>query len=130
MRLRAFLGIGLIVVLSACGGRGDVQVVEAASASSPGTDCGSFTLAAGERISDRAADCFLGAVTAGDAARLEVTFPTVEGDEIVQTYRHEQAGEVVVTTGRDGEAQQTQSCTDPVRASVSFTFGACRQALS
>jgi hypothetical protein len=94
------------------------------------TDCGASVLEQGEQLGDQAADCFLNALTANKPARLEVSFPTTEGDPITQTYQHLEAGRVQVVTDatqdRLGSGKiETQVCTGPSRSSFAFTFEHC-----
>lgn len=100
MRLGVVVGIGLIFALAGCGAEETVEVVAPAAPSSTATaiDCGAAVLGQGEQISDSLADCFLKGVAADDPVSLEVSFPTTEGDPIVQTYRHLGAGRVQVVT--------------------------------
>lgn len=129
MRLRIVVGIGLLAALAGCGAEETVEVVSPAAPAV--TDCGVFVLHQGEQISASAADCFIEATAAGDPATLEVTFPTTEGDPIVQTYRHTGDAKVQVVTDATqdnfGSGKiETQVCTDPARSSFALTFAACQ----
>ncbi|GLY32443.1 hypothetical protein [Kineosporia sp. NBRC 101731] len=124
------VGIGLLVALGGCGEPETVEVVTAAAETSAMTDCGTEVLDQSARISDQGADCFLGAVTAGDPATLEVTYPTVEGDPITQVFRNLGSGEIQVETDstkdRFGSGEvETQVCTGPSRSSFALTFDEC-----
>ncbi|GAA3621267.1 hypothetical protein GCM10022223_42680 [Kineosporia mesophila] len=130
MRRAMVVGIGLLVVLAGCGEPETVDIVTAAAETSAATDCGTEVLDQGARLSDRGAACFLDAVTAGDPATLEVTYPTTEGDPITQVFRNLESGGIQVQTDstkdRLGSGEvETQVCTGPSRSSFALTFEEC-----
>ncbi|WP_285628062.1 hypothetical protein [Kineosporia sp. NBRC 101677] len=100
------------------------------ASSPPVLDCGTQTQSQGERLSEKAADCLLGALAADKAARLQHTFLTVEGDPITRTYRSLTSGRVEVTTDNTqdsfgSEGVVSEICIGPREVVTVIDFAVC-----
>ncbi|HET6531411.1 MAG TPA: DUF4362 domain-containing protein [Actinoplanes sp.] len=118
----------LLVALSGCAASG--EPAGPAPSASAAVDCGTFVLKQGERLRTTALECLIDAVEAGRPARLAVTYPTIEGDPIHETYESGANGQVRVTrdTRQDAFGSQeviTQLCTGIAVDHGGPTFRTC-----
>lgn len=94
-------------------------------------DCGTLILGQGQEMPADAVKCVVEAVEARQAARLVVTFPTVEGDPVTTSYAVAVDGRVEVTTDaradRFGSGRvERQTCTGPtVQKGDVLSFATC-----
>jgi hypothetical protein len=84
---------------------------------SPIEDCGTFVLQQGDEFPSAAAACFVAAVQAERAARLQVTRPSVEGDPIPVTY--------TAAAGGSSKAVLRETCEGAVLAKGEITLRRC-----
>jgi hypothetical protein len=96
-----------------------------------GVDCGAYARAQGEGLPETAAACLMTALKAGKSVRLRESYPTVEGDPILVTYRSTGGGEVEVSTDSthdrwdSGTVVQRRTCTGPVLDEGFLRFEKC-----
>ena len=132
MRGRRLGALIVLLVLAGCADSGGkAPDLEPVAKLAPGVkDCGVISLDQGEKIPASATACFVDSVQGGDAARLIVTQPTVEGDPIVVTYSASANGRIKVDTDTRADQYGTgriehQICTGPTAKSSEIDFDHC-----
>ncbi len=83
----------------------------------PETSCGAFVLGQGEVVPADAVECLIAAQAADDDAELAWSFPTTEGDPIVQF--------AVVTAGSDEVTVYTTNAFDSYGGDPQWTKSSC-----